>query len=240
MKDKILISVFTDPMMGLSYESEPVRERLEAAFTGRIAFDYVMALLVRDVADFMLPEELALGREKGIEVYNRRLAQIYKSEESIGGLPINMDGFALFSAEYPSSRPLNLAYHAAKLVAPEKTDAFLHKLRRATIVERRKTTRTEELAAVAEESGISKECFFAEFNGDKAKTALECDLERVARLGIRGLPAYLVEYSGKSVLINGLARYEHFVAAIAEVQTEKWSKSSSPVTARKPIQMPCL
>ena len=83
MKDKILISVFTDPMMGLSYESEPVRERLEAAFTGRIAFDYVMALLVRDVADFMLPEELALGREKGIEVYNRRLAQIYKSEESI-------------------------------------------------------------------------------------------------------------------------------------------------------------
>lgn len=26
----------------------------------------------------------------------------------------------------------------------------------------------------------------AEFNGDKAKTALECDLERVARLGIRG------------------------------------------------------
>ena len=72
-----------------------------------------------------------------------------------------MDGFALFSAEYPSSRLLNLAYHAAKLVAPEKADAFLHKLRRATIVERRKTTRTEELAAVAEESGISKERFLA-------------------------------------------------------------------------------
>ena len=68
----------------------------------------------------------------------------------------------------------------------------------------------------------------------------ECDLERVARLGIRGLPAYLMEYGGKSILINGLARYEHFVAAIAEVQTGKWSKSSSPVTARKPIQMPCL
>ncbi|MBQ7159425.1 MAG: hypothetical protein IJS09_08415, partial [Treponema sp.] len=68
-------------------------------------------------------------------------------------------------------------------------------------------------------TGISKERFLAEFNGDKAKTALECDLERTARLGIRGLPAYLVEYGGKSVLIKGLARYEHFAAAIAEVQT---------------------
>lgn len=61
MCEKIKITVFTDPMMGLSYESEPVREKLEKTFEGKIEFDYVMALLVRDVSDFMLPKEIALG-----------------------------------------------------------------------------------------------------------------------------------------------------------------------------------
>ena len=221
MDEKIIITVFTDPMMGLSYESEPVRERLEAAFGGKIAFEYVMSLFVRDVADFMLPEELALGRAEGIARYNKRLSAIYKSEEKIGGLPINMDGFSLFSAEHPSSLPLNLAFHAAKIAAPEKADDFLHNLRRATIVETRMTTRTEELAAVAEKTGIDRARFLSAFEGEEAKAALEKDLALTKRLGIRGLPAYLVSCGKKSVLIKGLAQYEHFVTAIGEVSDGK-------------------
>ncbi len=58
---------------------------------------------MRDVSDFMLPEELALPPEEGIRVYNRRLAGIDKSEELIGGLPMNMDHFHLFDTEHRSS-----------------------------------------------------------------------------------------------------------------------------------------
>ena len=195
MEKKVLITVFTDPMMGLSYESEPIREKLEASFKDKISFDYVMSLLVKDVSDFMIPEEISLGREKGIEVYNKRLAQIYKSEEKIGGLPINMEGFALFSPEYPSSLPLNIAYHAVKIVSPEKAYNFLYNLRRATIVDTRPTTHTEELCAVAEKTGINKNDFLAEFNGNATRKALELDLKRTRSLGIYGLPAYLVEYN---------------------------------------------
>ena len=176
-----------------------------------------MSLLVKDVSDFMLPEEIALGREKGIEVYNKRLAKIYKSEEKIGGLPINMEGFALFSKEYPSSLPLNIAYHAAKIVAPEKAYTFLYNLRRATIVETRPTTHIEELCAVAEKSGINKDDFLKQFNGNEAKKALELDLERKRNLGIYGLPSYLVEYNGNTLLLRGLANYDDFVYAISEV-----------------------
>ena len=71
MEKKILITVFTDPMMSLSYESEPIREKLEASFKDKVSFDYVMCLLVKDVSDFTLPEEITLGHEKGIEVYRR-------------------------------------------------------------------------------------------------------------------------------------------------------------------------
>ncbi|MBQ6908733.1 MAG: hypothetical protein IJP56_07000 [Synergistaceae bacterium] len=79
MNGKIIITVFTDPMMGLSYESEPILERLQIEYAGR----YVMSLLVRDVSDFMTPDELALESEAGIQRYCERLAMIYKSEETI-------------------------------------------------------------------------------------------------------------------------------------------------------------
>ena len=62
--------------------------------------------------------------DAGIQRYCRRLAGIYKSEESIGGLPINMEGFCLFDATHRSSRPLCLAYKAAQLASPEKADAL--------------------------------------------------------------------------------------------------------------------
>lgn len=121
---KIILITFTDPMMGLSYEQEPVYEKLANHFGEELVFKYVMSGLVRDVADFMLPQELALPAEDGIRVYNKRLAQIYKSEESIGGLPINMEGFHLFDADHRSSYPLCIAYKAAQLCDPVKADEF--------------------------------------------------------------------------------------------------------------------
>ena len=88
MKKQIRLTAFTDPMIGLSYESEPIMERLEKRYANIIEFRYVMSLLVRDVSDFMLPDELAMEPESGIRRYCRRLAGIYKSEEHIGGYGI--------------------------------------------------------------------------------------------------------------------------------------------------------
>ena len=134
MDNKIVLTAFTDPMMGLSYESEPIIDRLQEEYDGRIEIRYVMALLVRDVSDFMLPDKKALDPKVGILRYCKRLAGIYKSEESIGGLPINMDGFCLFDVDHRSSRPLCLAYKAAQLADPDKANAFLRALCHATVL----------------------------------------------------------------------------------------------------------
>ena len=72
--EKMILTTFTDPMMGLSYEQEPVYEKLATHFGDRLVFHYVMSGLVRDVSDFMMPEERALPAEEGIRLYNRRLA----------------------------------------------------------------------------------------------------------------------------------------------------------------------
>ncbi len=66
--EKIILTTFTDPMMGLSYEQEPVYEKLKEHFGDCLSLKYVMSGLVRDVSDFMLPEELALPIEQGIQV----------------------------------------------------------------------------------------------------------------------------------------------------------------------------
>ncbi|WP_287770709.1 DsbA family protein [Megasphaera sp.] len=216
--EKIILTTFTDPMMGLSYEQEPVYEKLAAHFGDRLVFHYVMSGLVRDVSDFMLPEERALPAEEGIRLYNRRLARIYKGEETIGGLPINMDGFHLFDGDHRSSYPLCIAYKAAELCCPEKAFPFLLKLRRATIVETRQTTRTDELISVAGETGLDKAQFRRAFEDGRAAAAFQKDLELTRSLGIRQLPTVLIQYGEKAVLVNGMASYEAFVNTIDKLK----------------------
>ena len=85
-------------MMGLSWECEPALQKTVAHYSGEVVLCDRMGVLVRDVADLMMPDELALPEVEGIEAYNKRLAKIYLDEVSIGGVPMNMEGFRLFCA----------------------------------------------------------------------------------------------------------------------------------------------
>ena len=216
--EKTIITVFTDPMMGLSYESEPILERLRNEYADTMEMRHVMSVLVRDVSDFMTPEETSLPPEEGIKRYNKRLAGIYKSEESIGGLPINMDGFCLFDTEHRSSRPLCLAYKAAQLTDPDKADAFLKALRHATVFNCRPTTHLEEILDVVRRTGIDEKSFLTCFQDGSADTMLEQDRALTQSLGIRSLPAYLIQYRDKALLIQSF-NYQDFVKAIAYVNS---------------------
>ena len=215
--EKIILTTFTDPMMGLSYEQEPVYEKLAAHYGDQLEFKYVMAGLVRDVSDFMLPSELALPPEEGIQVYNKRLAQIYLDEESIGGLPMNMDGFHLFDENHRSSYPLCIAYKAAELTDPEKAYEYLKRLRRATILETRQTTVKDELAAIAEESGIDKTDFLRCFEDGSAEQSFQKDLQLTRSLGIRGLPSRMIQYKDKAMLTSGMMSFDRFVSAFEKI-----------------------
>lgn len=218
MENKIILTVFTDPMMGLSYESEPIMETLAARYAGRITFHYVMSVLVRDVSDFMTAAELALPPEEGIRQYCTRLARIYMSEESIGGLPIHMEGFRLFDAQHRSSRPLCLAYKAAQLADPERADAFLRNLRHATVFHTRPTTHEDEILTVVRQTGIDEAAFLAAYRDGRAEKALQQDLALGQRLGVRSLPAYLIQSKEKAVMLQSFDVNE-FVAVIEEIST---------------------
>lgn len=213
----LTISNFTDPMMGLSYESEPFLRKLETHFAGRIQFRYVMSGLVRDVYDFVDPADLRLGKEVALRRYNARLAKIYEAEEDISGMPINMSDLQLFSTEHTSSLPLNLAYKAAQLADPAKADVFLYNIRYATIVECRPTTRFPEIMRVVGETGISSGSFMQHYEDGSAQAALDDDFRLRQELGVHRLPAYLFEYSDRRLMASGVLDYGAFVEAIKSV-----------------------
>ena len=213
MSDRIIFTTFTDPMMGLTYEMEPIYDRLKQEYGDQIEFRRVMSLLVKDMSDFMTPRERTMEPQAGIRAYNARLAQIYKSEEAIGGLPINMEGFCLFDPEHRTSKPLNLAYKAAQLADPERADDFLTNLRHATVIDCRPTTHMDVIQDVINKTGIDESAFLRHFNDGSADFALQSDLSYTARLGVRSLPTCLIQYRDKALLMQGFA-YADYVGAI--------------------------
>ena len=215
--DKIIITVFTDPMMGLSYESEPIIEKLQHEYADSIEINYVMSLLVRDVSDFMTPEESSLPPEEGIKRYNKRLAGIYKSEESIGGLPINMDGFCLFDLNHRSSKPLCLAYKAAQLSSPDKADAFLTALRHATVLDCCPTTHLDEILTVVRNTGIDEKAFLCHYKDGSAEAELEKDITLTKSLQIYSLPTYMIQLMDKAILMQSFD-YCDFVRTINKLK----------------------
>jgi len=227
----LMLTTFTDPMMGLSYESEPFLRKLETHFPGKITYRYVMSGLVRNVYDFVDQEDLTVSKEYALEKYRLKLAEIYKSEEDITGMPINMTDLQLFTTEYTSSIPLNLACKAVQLADSSKADHFLYNIRFATIVECRPTTRLEEILAVVKDSGVSADKFLKHYEDGSALAAMNDDFMLRQSLGVRGLPAYLFEYNGKRTLVNGVIGYEQFRTMIRKLSggelTEKQPEIST-------------
>lgn len=210
--EKLIITTFTDPMIGLTYECEPIYDKLKVRYP-QIEFRWVMSLLVRDVSDFMLPNET-------IAQYNRRLARIYESEQSIGGLPISMPDLHLFDEEHRSSLPLNLAYKAAQLSDIDRADEFLKNLRHATIVDVLPTTHFDVILKVVRDTGMDEDRFTQYYNDGTAQTELEKDLAFTRELNIRTLPAYLIQYGERAVIVRSLIDFENFVSIVEQLKED--------------------
>lgn len=215
--DKIEILLFTDPMMGLSYEAEPIIDKLEKEYQNQITFIPVMSLLVDDVYRFCNPNDLLISKEFALKRYLPMLASIYKEEESISGLPINMEGFHLFDENHTSSLPLNLAYLAVKRIEPEKSKGFLRALRRKTIVETKQTTDVNVILEVVKEMKVDKKEFLASYHSEETKAALEDDLALRDKYQIYSLPSYLVRHKSKELLLRGFSGYARLKAAIEAI-----------------------
>lgn len=216
-ENKVIITVFTDPMMGLSYESEPAIRKLETHFIEHLHMRYAMGVLVNNVYDFVNSNDLLVSQSFALAQYAKRLGSIYNQEEVIGGLPIDMKCCQLFDEQHTTSKPLNLAYKVIELLQPEKAQAFLYELRYATIVEQRQMTDIAELVALAKTFGVSETDFLLAYNGEEVNQSLYKDIMLRHQLGIRGLPAYLIQFNDKQLVVGGVLLYDDFQRCIESI-----------------------
>lgn len=211
----LIITCFTDPVCVWCWASEPVLRALETHFDDEIEFRFLMGGLVEDINDFADP---ANGIGPGAAGANAQVAAHWLQTAPQHGMPVEVKGFALFSDQYPSTYPQNIAYKAAQLAAPQLANRYLRCLRRATIAQGQVTSRPDVLAALAQEAGIAAPDFAARLADGSAKRAFMTDLGYAQALGVQVFPTYAVKTAqAREMILRGFYDFDGFCKAIAKL-----------------------
>lgn len=208
MKDYIEIIEFNDPVCTWCYGSEPILTKLQHHFGDQIKFAFVMGGLVRDIRDWYDVRNPDLDP---IVANNKNLPLSWLEATAKHKMPIIKEGFNLFSNEYPSTYPQNIAIKAAQFESEELAHKFLRRLRFATILEGKITSRLDVLVELASEIGLNVSKFITHFQDGSAEAAFEEDRYLVQQYQVRGYPAFMVKYQDKQVLMRSFQTYEDFL-----------------------------
>ena len=224
--DKVVITSFTDPICTWCWGTEPVLRALETHFPNQIELRFVMGGLVEDARTFHDLHNDIGG--KGSEDLNHQVAVHWLEASQKHGMPVNIDGYHLFSDEYPSTYPQSIAYKAAQMSDPDLADLFLYNMRVAVASQCKVISREDVQVSIASESGLDLASFLGHLHDGSAKAAFEEDLRRTTSLGVRGFPSFTVEYGDTRYLLRGYTSFNAF-AAVIESATQGKVKPS-PVT----------
>lgn len=221
--DKLIITNFTDPVCTWCWGTEPIFRRLETYYNGEIEFRYVMGGLVENINKFTDPRNHIGG--SGAESANKEIALHWLEASEQHKMPIAKEGFHLFSAEYPSSYPQNIAYKAAQLVDKVKADNLLRRIREATAVENLLTSHEDVLISLASEVGLDVAKFITHLHDGSAEQAFRGDLALTRSLSVSGFPTFLIKFNTQQVMLRGYNDFNTFASVINAVTHNKmWPK----------------
>ncbi len=216
MNNVVEIIEFTDPVCTWCWGSEPVLRKLETKFGEQVKISFVMAGLVKDIMSFY-----DSYNDIGIDPVrsNTNIAKHWLEASERHGMPVQSEGFKLFSKQYPSTYPQNIAYKAAQIQDQMLADRYLRRIREASAAEARLTSTTEVLVELAAEAGLDIARFLDDFSNGAAQKAFEEDLALTAQYQARGYPTFLIRCGEKETLLRGYKRYEEF-KAVMELLTD--------------------
>lgn len=205
--DVIDILEFTDPVCVWCWGSEPVLRALQHQYGDRLRLGFVMGGLVENVHRFHDPANNIGG---GPDAMNRQVASHWIDASKRNGMPISTKGFALFSNEYPSTYPMNIAYKAAQQQGEELAHRFLRRMREAAATEALVTSKSEVQMQLAAEVGLNVGDFLDALGNGTAERAFQADQRFIRGYGSSGFPAFLIRYRGKEGLLPGWQPLESF------------------------------
>lgn len=214
-KDKIIIYNFTDPVCTWCLGMEPVFRKMELAFKEAVELRYICGGLVKDYREMADPFTGVLSENE--KFFNRQVAKHWEKASERHGMPVKAEGFSLFSKEYPSTYPQNIAYKAALMASPKKADLFLYYMRTGVSSEGRLISREEVQLEIAGECGINENRFLTALRDGTAEAAFYEDLRLAARFGVSGFPSFLLEHGGVNYSLHGYQPYSVFERAIYKI-----------------------
>ncbi len=225
-KKKVVITNFTDPLCTWCWGLEPVFRKLETHFPGEIEFRYVMGGLVENIEEKWDPAN-GIGHAD-IPQINRQIEAHWIDASRRHGMPVKGTGFTLFSRDYPSTYPQNIAYKAAQMVDQKKADRFLRRMREASAAEYLMTSHPDVLDQLAAEVGLDLAEFHKHLEDGSAEKAFKDDLKITRAFGVTGFPTCLVSYGDKQVLLRGYNDYATFVQVIEMASDGKVKPVDTP------------
>ena len=212
---EIIITNFTDPVCVWCWATEPVFRALETHYPGKIEFRYITGGLVDNIDNFSDPGN---DINAGSDGANAQIMSHWLESADRHGMPIKSEGFNLFSKEYPSTYPQNIAYKAAQIVDVDKADSYLRRIREATYTEGKVTSNLDVQIELAKDVGIDTEALLKVINNGQAEKKFRADLGITYSTGVNSFPSFLVKSAqARQVLVRGFNTFEDFKEIISHL-----------------------
>jgi len=187
----IEILAFTDPVCTWCWGSEPTLRKLTSWYGDVVQISYVMGGLVEDIRTFYDRANDIGGDPVSA---NAQIARHWLEASDRHGMPVQVEGFRLFTADIVSTYPQNIAFKAAELTNPALAARYLRRLREAAAAEAREIGRQDVLVELASDVGLDIGTFIGHLKDGSAEAAFRNDLETTSRYNARGFPTFVFRY----------------------------------------------
>ena len=216
------ITVFADPVCTWCWGSVPVLRALSYHYGSRVELDYVMGGMIEDIKTYN-NRRLSIGGD--IALSNRKIHDHWVEASSIHGMPVCEHGFHLFSHEFPSTIPQNLAYIAAKVyearysteVKPSAALRYLRHIQEATAVDAVVTGDADVLVDMSAVVGFVPEKFRDIYASEMVKKLYDEGKAFCRSYEATTFPTYLFTYRGEEMMLRGYSTYELFCGSIEQL-----------------------
>ncbi len=219
--DKLKITIFADPVCTWCWGTAPVTRAIEQYYAGQVIINYVMVKMVDDIRTFS-ERRLQIGGDD-IALSNRNMVSAWLEASKIHGMPVEEKGFRLFDEEHRSTAPQCMAYIAAAIHCEksensrQKAHRYLRALQQATAAEALRTCDPLVLADIAATVGIRPEVISSTMQSNEVRERLARDEQLAAHYEVQSTPAFLLEYKGSELLIQGFTHFEAIREAIEKL-----------------------
>ncbi|NMA12882.1 MAG: DsbA family protein [Chloroflexi bacterium] len=205
--------IFSEPLCTWCWGVEPVVRKIEGAFEGQLRVRTLLGGLIPDITEmydeFEAPEQTIASVSKVIFDHWQHATQNHK-------MPVTTNPLTLFDEENRSSFPVNIAYYAAKLAAPDKANDYLRWLREKVMVYDVKINRRSELLQLAKELNIDLQKFTEAFDDGTALKAFREDLAVGVEEAIQIYPTWIIKSATGKSRVNSFHHYPRLEKAIID------------------------